>query len=257
MSTVGGSPFGGGLRHWRRIRGVSQLELASTAATTTRHVSFLETGRSRPSRQMVERLGAALHLPLRERNRLLELAGLAPAYPEGDLSTEDLAPFQQAIDRLLAAHDPFPGFVVDRRWDIVHANDGTERFLAGITERNTVRLVLEPLRPLIDNWTDVVLALLDRLSADLMRFPGDDSLQELHDEARAALGVAGRLPSEHASGRVICPRFRIDGTLVRTITVAARFESVADVTLDEVRVELVYPQDTTSEAYLRTMSAPG
>ncbi|MEX2619570.1 MAG: helix-turn-helix transcriptional regulator [Egibacteraceae bacterium] len=246
------SPFGRGLRHWRRLRGVSQLELATTAATTTRHVSYLETGRSRPSRVMVERLGDALHVPLRERNRLLEMAGLAATYPEGDLAADDLAPFQRVIDRLLHAHEPFPGFVVDRHWNMVEANRAAERFLAGFAERNTVRLVLGPLRPLIENWSDVAAALLERLSADLLRFPDDEVLLELHGETRAALGAAPE-QREQRSGRVICPRFRIDGALIRTITVAARFESVADVTLDEVRVELVYPEDETADRFFRDL----
>lgn len=252
MSAVQSSPFGRGLRHWRRVRGVSQLELAATAATTTRHVSYLETGRSRPSRAMVERLGDALNLPLRERNRLLEMAGLAPTYPEGDLAADDLAAFQRVIDQLLTSHHPYPGFVVDRQWNMVEANRGAERFLAGYAERNTVRLVLGALRPLIENWQEVAVALLARLSADLMRFPDDAILQDLHGEVRAALGAAP-VRLDRSPGPVICPRFRIDGALIRTITVAARFESVADVTLDEVRVELIYPEDATSEQFFRDL----
>lgn len=253
MTTVDSSPFGRGLRHWRRIRGVSQLDLAAAAATTTRHVSFLETGRSRPSREMVERLGDALAVPLRERNRLLEMAGLAPTYPEGDLAADDLAPFQLVIDRLLAAHDPFPGFVVNRRWDMVQANGGAQRFLAATEERNTVRLVLSDLRPVIENWADVVAAMVDRLAADLLRFPDDEGLQDLHAQAADAVGPAPARP-DRATGRVICPRFCIDGTLVHTITVAARFESVADITLDEVRVELIYPEDEASATFFRSLS---
>lgn len=204
MASTDTSPFGRGLRQWRRLRGTSQLDLASTAGTTTRHLSFLETGRSRPSRRMVERLGDALQIPLRERNRLLEMAGLAPAYPEGDLAADDLAPFRRAIDRLLASHDPYPGFAVDRHWNIVETNLGTERFLAGSDERNTVRLVLGPWRPLIENWPEVATALLDRVAADLMRFPGDAALEQLHDEVREAL-VGSPVPADVPSGRVICP----------------------------------------------------
>jgi transcriptional regulator with XRE-family HTH domain len=247
------APFGRGLRHWRRLRGVSQLDLASKAATTTRHLSFLETGRSRPSRQMVDRLGDALQIPLRERNRLLEMAGLAATYPQGDLTDDDLAPFQRAIDRLLASHEPYPGLVVDRHWNLVAANRGTERFLADTTERNTIRLVLGPWRPLIENFTEVARALLDRVGADLLRYPDDEELQDLHRQVQTELG--GWPPTTaSSSSRVICPRFRIDGSLVRTITVAARFESVADVTLDEVRVELLYPEDEPSERFFRALA---
>jgi transcriptional regulator with XRE-family HTH domain len=253
MPSVETSPFGRGLRQWRRLRGVSQLDLASAAATTTRHLSFLETGRSRPSRQMVDRLGDALQIPLRERNRLLELAGLAATYPQGELTDDDLAPFQRAIDRLLVSHEPYPGFVVDRHWNMVATNQGTERFLADTPERNTVRLVLGPWRPLIENFSEVARALLDRVGADLLRYPGDEALNELHREVQAVLGDAPT-SSVRSSTRVICPHFRIDGSLVRTITVAARFESVADITLDEVRVELIYPEDETAERFFRALS---
>jgi hypothetical protein len=204
---------------------------------------------------MVERLGDALNVPLRERNRLLEMAGLAPTYPEGDLAADDLAPFQRVIDRLLVSHDPFPGFVVDRHWNMVDANRGAERFLAGFEERNTVRLVLGGLRPLIENWQEVAVALLDRLSGDLMRFSDDEVLLGLLGEVRGALDAAP-VQLDRSTGRVICPRFRIDGALIRTITVAARFESVADVTLDEVRVELVYPEDEASDRFFRDLAGP-
>ena len=250
MTTEKTSPFGRGLRHWRRLRGVSQLQLATSAATTTRYVSFLETGRSRPSKDVIERLCDALTIPLRERNRLLEMAGLPPAYPEGDLSADDLAPFQRVIERLLDSHEPFPGFVVNRQWNIVAANRGAGLFLRATDERNTVRLLLGSWRPLIENWPEIAAALLDRLAGDLMRFPDDRQLQELHAEVRETLG-ATIPPANRATGRVVCPRFLINGTLVRTITVAAAFESVADVTLDEVRVELIYPEDDASDRFFR------
>lgn len=255
MTTAETSPFGRGLRHWRRLRGVSQLELASSAATTTRYVSFLETGRSRPSKDVVVRLCDALMVPLRERNRLLAMAGLPPAYPEGDLSADDLAPFQRVIERLLASHEPFPGFVVDRQWNIVAANRGAEVFLRATEERNTVQLLLGRWRPLIENWPEIAAALLDRLEGDLLRFPDDRQLQQLHAEVRQAIGPTTP-PANHATGRVVCPRFVIDGTLVRTITVAASFESVTDVTLDEVRVELIYPEDDASDRFFRDASRP-
>jgi transcriptional regulator with XRE-family HTH domain len=250
VSAVDTSPFGRGLRHWRRIRGVSQLELAATAETTTRHLSFLETGRSRPSPEMVNRLGDALTIPLRERNRLLAMAGLPPGYVEGDLESQDLAPFQAVIDRLLAAHDPYPGFVLDRHWNIIQTNRGSERFLASFDARNIIELALGAWRPLIENWTPVAGALTERLAADLLRFPDDHVLEALHDRLGDALGPSTQR-SEPSTSRVICPHFNLGGTTIRTITIAARFESVADITLDEIRVELTYPEDDTSEQFFR------
>lgn len=178
------------------------------------------------------------------------MAGLAATYPQGELTGDDLAPFQRAIDRLLVSHEPYPGFVVDRHWNMVATNQGTERFLVDTPERNAVRLVLGPWRPLIENFTEVACALLDRVGADLLRYPGDEALEEIHRQVLAVLGDAPASASR-SSSRVICPRFRIDGSLVRTITVAARFESVADITLDEVRVELIYPEDEPSERFFR------
>lgn len=247
------TPFGHGLRQWRRIRGLSQLELAARAATTTRHLSYLETGRSRPSRGMVERLGDALAIPLRERNRLLRMAGLAHTYPEGDLEEQDMAPFRKVIDRLLASHEPFPALVLDRHWNAVQVNRATERLLSTTRERNLIRLTLGDWRPLIENWTEIVGALEDRLVGDLLRFPDDDTLVELHSALSAHLG--NRRTPTSTDGRVICPRFRFGEYAVRTITVAAHFESTADVTLDEVRVELIYPEDTESEVFFRQLAA--
>lgn len=254
MSTAQTTPFGSALRHWRRLRGVSQLDLAGAAATTTRHLSYLETGRSRPSREMVERLADALVIPLRERNRLLEQAGLPSSYPEGELAADDLAAFRSVLDRLLSTHEPYPAFVVDRHWNLVDANTATQRVFPHQPGTNTVRLLIDSLSPLIENWVDVAPALVERLAADLMRNPDDEQLHELHEYAIAALPPSARARNP-PPGRVMCPRFNLDGTTVRTITVAARFESTADVTLEELRVELIYPEDADSDRFFQQQAA--
>lgn len=223
MSTAQTTPFGSALRHWRPLRGVSQLDLAGAAATTTRHLSYLETGRSRPSREMVERLADALVIPLRERNRLLEQAGLPSSYPEGELAADDLAAFRSVLDRLLSTHEPYPAFVVDRHWNLVDANTATQRVFPHQPGTNTVRLLI-------------------------------DSLSPLHEYAIAALPPSARARNP-PPGRVMCPRFNLDGTTVRTITVAARFESTADVTLEELRVELIYPEDADSDRFFQQQAA--
>lgn len=254
VSTAQITPFGKALRHWRRVRGVSQLDLAGTAATTTRHLSYLENGRSRPSREMVDRLADALVVPLRERNRLLEQAGLPPAYPEGELAAEDLAAFRSVLDRLLSTHEPYPAFVVDRHWNLVAANAATQRVFPHQPGTNTVRLLIDSVSPLVENWVDVAPALVERIAADLMRYPDDEQLRELHEYAIAALPPGARSRSPQPS-RVMCPRFRLDGTVVRTITVAARFESTVDITLDELRVELIYPEDADSDRFFHEQAA--
>jgi transcriptional regulator with XRE-family HTH domain len=248
------SPFGQALRHWRQRRGLSQLDLSGTAVTTTRHLSYLETGRSRPTRQMVERLAGALDVPLRERNRLLQLAGLPAVYPEGDLSADDLAPFRRAVDRLLRSHEPYPGIVMDRHWNVLAANTGARVLVPEDGPSNAVRLAVGPWRPVIDNWVEVTQALLERLERDLVRHPDDEVLRELHAHVEHALG-GRRVVTGPPSGRVVCPRFRIGDRVVRTMTVVATFESAADVTLDEVRVELVYPEDDEAEQFFRSVAA--
>lgn len=248
------SPFGQALRHWRQRRGLSQLALSGVAATTTRHLSYLETGRSRPTRQMVERLCGALRVPLRERNRLLQLAGLTASYPEGDLSTTDLAPFQRAVDRLLLSHEPYPGIVMDRHWNIVATNQGANALVPQDGPHNAVRLALGPWREMIDNWLEVTQVLLERLEHDLARYPDDEALLAHHAHVEQAL-AGQRVHAGPPSGRVVCPRFRIEDRLIRTISVVATFESAVDVTLDEVRVELVYPEDAEAEQYFRSVSA--
>lgn len=253
MSGTQPTPFGRALRHWRRLRGVSQLALAAAAATTTRHVSYLETGRSRPSREMVDRLGDALEVPLRERNRMLELAGLAGVYPEGDLAADDLLPFRRVVDRLLRTHEPYPAFVVDRYWNVIDANQAAQMFLPDATGPNTARLLLDAWRPLIENWDEVAVAVVDRIAADLARYPDDETLLELHRSVAAAAGET-HISTGRAAARVVCPRFRINGQLVRTLTVVARFESAVDVTLDELRVELVYPEDDASDRFFQQVA---
>jgi transcriptional regulator with XRE-family HTH domain len=139
-SDSGVTPFGAQPRRWRAHWGLSQLALAARVATTPRHLSFLETGRSRPSRQMVLRLGEALDVPLRERNQLLYAAGLAAAYPEAGLSRPELAPHRAALDSLLRAHAPYPAMVLDRHWMVIMANPACAALYgADITGINIVR----------------------------------------------------------------------------------------------------------------------
>jgi transcriptional regulator with XRE-family HTH domain len=144
-----GESLGARLRHWRRLRGMSQLTLATEAATTARHVSFLETGRSRPSRAMVIRLSDVLGLPLRERNRLLEAAGLAAAYREAALDSATLAPYRAAIERLLGAHEPYPAMVVDGRYRYVSDAAASARQLHGNGWHSARRRVMLAKRSLL------------------------------------------------------------------------------------------------------------
>ncbi|ROO52018.1 Xre family transcriptional regulator [Micromonospora sp. Llam0] len=249
------SPFGARLRRWRTHRGLSQLALATSVGSTARHVSFLETGRSRPSRQMVLRLGEALGVPLRERNQLLHAAGLPVAYPQADLGDRDLAPYLAAVDRLLQAHLPYPAMVIDPYGTVLLANrachalfgadivgaDLTRRFLADPAARHTIA-----------NWPEVAWAGLDRLRHQLDRTPFDQRLRRLVERAETTLSGVPR-PHRPSTDPVVCPWFRVGDQVVKTIGIAARFESAAEITLDELRIELIYPLDADADRVLRNL----
>ena len=247
------SPFGTRLRQWRHHRGLSQLALAGAAGTTTRHVSFLETGRSRPNRQMVLRLAEALGAGLRETNDLLHAAGLAAAYPEASLAGPDIAPYQAAIGRLLGAHEPYPAMVLDRHYTVILANQAClALFGAQAVGSNFVRDALtDPaMAQAIVNWPETAWAGLDRLRDSARRAPLDQELRSLISLAESALAGTPR-PAPADAALVVCPWFRIGDTVVRTIAMTARFDHAADVTLDELRVELMYPLDEDAERYFR------
>lgn len=256
--SAGVSPFGARLRQWRVHRGVSQLALAAKVGSTPRHVSFLETGRSRPSRQMVLRLSEALAVPLRERNALLHAAGLATAYPHADIQGPDLAPFRAAVDGLLHAHLPYPALVLDAHWNVLSANSACEHLYGSdLVGANIVRRMLaDPAaQQAIVNWPEVAWAGLDRLRRQRDQAPFDEELTGLVELAETALADLPR-PDMPASDLVVCPWFRVGERVVKTIGVVARFEGTAEVTLDELRIELTYPLDADSDAYFRT-AAPG
>lgn len=254
--TVAVTPFGAALRRWRLARGTSQLALAHLARTTSRHVSFLETGRSRPSRDMVARLAQALALPSRESNDLFRIAGLAPAFPETPLAADDLAPFTSVVERMLTGHDPYPAYAVDRHWNVVRANSAAAMFLPGTEERNVVRLTYAgSWRPLIANWSDIAWTGARRLQAEAARHPHDEVLAELAELAtEACRGIPERPGTDGAL--VLCPQFRVGDALVRTITVVAQFGGARDVTLEELRIELVYPADEEADVFFRSITSP-
>jgi transcriptional regulator with XRE-family HTH domain len=247
------SPFGARLRLWRAHRGVSQLALAAKVGSTARHLSFLETGRSRPSRQMVLRLGEALDVPLRERNQLLHAAGLPAAYRETDFRDTDLAPYRAALDRLLRAHLPYPALVVDGHWNVVMANSACDRLYGGeIIGSNLLRRFLaDPAaRQAIVNWAEVAWAGLDRLRRQRDRAPSDDMLTDMVRLAETALSGVAR-PGGPTAEPVLCPWFRVGDQVIKTIGLAARFDPTADVALDDLRIELTYPVDATAEQFFQ------
>lgn len=243
------------LRHWRHRRGISQLDLAIAADVSARHVSLVETGKSRPSPEMVLRLAAQLDVPLRERNRLLLAAGYAPRFPERALDSAALAVARDAVERVLRAHEPYPAVAFDRGWNIVAHNRAMDPFLARAAPDllrppvNMLRLGLDPrgLAGLLANPADVRAVLRTRISRQLAAAP-DPELTALYEEF---LAVDDDAPGSVVdSADVVIPMvFRIDGRDVRLFSTITTFGTPLDITLDEIAVESYYPADAESAAY--------
>src|SRR5215831_4929011 len=229
-TTVSRSPVGELLRQWRERRRISQLDLSIEADISTRHLSFVETGRSQPSRDMVLRLADSLDVPLRERNHLLLAAGYAPVYSEASLSAPQLAAVRQAIRLVLKAHEPFPAVVVDRAWNLVDANATIELLTTGVTPRlleppvNVLRLTLHPdgIAPRIVNLGEWRAHLLARLRREIA-VSADARLIELLDELRGYPGDESDV-AVPGSGDVVVPlRIRNDLGELRFLSTVATF----------------------------------
>ncbi|MFC9477235.1 helix-turn-helix domain-containing protein [Nocardia sp. NPDC056952] len=250
------------MREWRQRRKLSQLDLALTADTSARHLSYLETGRSQPSRAMVLRLCEALEVPLRERNALLLAAGFAPAYQESRLDAAELSAARAAIDTMLRAHEPYPAVVVDRWWDVVAGNAAMPVLMIGVPEQlllprpNVYRLVLHPdgLARRLENLHQVRDLFLERLRRQAGA-TGDDRLRALYDEVNAYPAPQDSPAPAEATGpfqvpiRVTTPT----GTLSMFSTMAT-FGAPADVTLSELAIEFFYPLDDATATALRALS---
>lgn len=255
------SAFGRALREWRRARGLTQLELALEARASQRHLSFLETGRSRPGADIVLRLANALDVPLRERNALLALAGLPPAYRDArdDASS---APFRAALRSILERHEPFPALVLDGWWDVVDQNEGAARLFTALGARpdNMVEGLLDTasLRDKIENWPAVAAAVLHRLRREQRASPFDDRLAALVARAEEAVEVEGvRLRDEPEDALVVSPTFLVGGAAIRTFSVISYFNAPRDVRLSELRVELLFPRDAEAETRLAALVDSG
>jgi transcriptional regulator with XRE-family HTH domain len=250
------SPFGQQLRHWRRRSGASQLDLALQVGTSPRHVSFIETGRSRPGRNLVLRLAAALDVPIRERNALLTSAGLTPAYPDRELTDQTMRPIKLVLDRVLAGHEPYPAWVVGRNMRFLASNCGAEALFPGMCSLQPHAIVdlwfgPGPFREMVENWPDVVWAGVAALRREATR-SSDAQLLNLLQRAEAH---ARSIPRPDADAipdlPVICPRLSIHGYTIRTISTVMRFDTAVEVTASELRVELMFPADEESDAYFR------
>ncbi len=251
------TPFGHALRRWRASRRLSQLDLALRAGTPPRHVSFLETGRARPTQAMVLRLADALDVPLHDRNALLRDAGFAATFDERPLTDEALAAVRAVIARLLAAHEPFPAVVLDRWYDVLDATTGARAlFLGGAAlpvapRLNLVTHLLGPLRSALVNWEEVAVDALWRLRREAGAAPDDERLGALLAELEQVAGPLVMPRGSVAASPVLLARLRSPFGEIATVSTIVHFGGARDVTVEGLRVELIYPADTRSEAILR------
>ena len=262
--------FGEKLRDWRTSRHISQLGLATEAGVSQRHISFLETGRAKPSREMVIHLAAALDVPLRQRNELLGSAGFAAAYQERGPDDSAMRQIQEVLQRLLRAHEPYPAYIVDRMWNLVAANDVASKVIAmGMPPAtdpatfggNVMRLMLHPAgaRHAVANWEAVAGELLRRLGRDVAAQPGDEELAALLEEARSYLAdVDPELLAETpptADELLIPIVLRTPHGDLETFTTIATIGAAHDVTLEELRIETLLPATAAAEQLLRRIAA--
>jgi transcriptional regulator with XRE-family HTH domain len=249
------------LRAWRSKRRLSQMEVGLVAGVSARHLSFVETGRAKPSPELLLAVAEVLQVPLRERNALLLAAGYAPRYPQTEWNAPDMAHVTQAIERLLAAHDPYPGVALDRGWNVVAANPAAQRLMALVPPElmrprpNIFRLGLHP-RGLaahtgnFEEWGRYMVSQLEGLANEAL----DGALDELLAEVRGYAPVRALLaaPKLAAPPSLLLP-FLLDahGQRLSFFTTLARLGTPLDVTLSELTVELFYPADAATEAALR------
>jgi transcriptional regulator with XRE-family HTH domain len=265
MATATVPSVGPLLRAWRQRRRLSQLDLALEAGVSTRHVSFVETGRAQPSREMVLHLAEQLEVPLRERNALLLAAGFAPVYRERDLDAPDMAPLRAALDVILAGHEPYPALVVDRRWNLLAGTSAVALLTAGVAPEllappaNVLRIALHPdgMAPNVLNGAEWREHLLDRLARQVAH-TGDDELAALLEELVAYPAPAGTAPGVDPAGEIVVPlRVRTEiGDLAFFSTVAA-FGTAVDVTVSELGIESFFPADAATADALRARAAAG
>jgi len=262
------STLGRLLRQWRQVRGLSQLELALATGISSKHLSFVETGRAQPGRDVVLRLASALDLPLRDRNAALMAAGYAPLYGQNRLDSPEMAPVARAVEFMLRQQEPYPVVVAYRLANVLRRNQATERLLTHLLgpDResecvNLYRLVLSPtgLRPMIRNFEDVARQVVMRVRREMSAMPISREGQAFLEELLSQPGLpddCNDVAPEMAAPPVVTTIIEAPGgrvlSLFHTITTLG---TPQDVTLQELRIETSFPADAETEAFLRMLSA--
>jgi transcriptional regulator with XRE-family HTH domain len=257
------TPIGAMLRDWRRRRRLSQLDLALEAEVSARHLSFVETGRARPSREMVTRLARRLEVPPREQNALLVAAGYAPVYPERPLDDPELASVREAVELILHGHEPNPAIVIDRGWNLVTANRSAGMLLEGAAPAlleppvNIIRLALHPdgAAPRVRNLPELRENLIARLEHEIA-LTGAPELIALVDEvrrypARERSRTARSRPAPIARSVAIPLELEVGDDVLAFYSATTVFGTPVDVTVSELAIESFFPADAKTAAYLR------
>jgi transcriptional regulator with XRE-family HTH domain len=257
------------LRQWRHRRGLSQLDLAVDAGISQRHLSFLETGRSAPSRDMALHLAEHLAVPLRDRNAMLTAAGFAPVYRERPLDDPALSAARSAVELILKGHEPYPAIAIDRHWTLLHANQAASRFLGNVDAKllsspaNVLRISLHPdgLASRIVNYSEWRAHVLARLARDAEAC-GDAGILALADELKSYPAPANariqRPPEQDRYGGIAIPlEFDAGGQVLSFISATTMFGSPIDISLDELAIESFFPADEETATAMRLLAQSG
>lgn len=254
------------LRNWRKSRKLSQTNLALEAGVSQRHLSFLESGRSAPSKEMVLQLATSLALPLREKNALLNAAGFANLYGHNHIDQQELAQAKFALDIILKHHEPYPAVAIDRNWNLLMMNDANVKVFGhfidpvqvwedlGGHSPNVLRLVLHPkgLRQYLSEWHELALYFIHSLETDLSINPYNLEARELLNEIRAYPSMPSVLEAPKAFRPYLEVKAKKDDVELSFFTVISTFGTPQDVTLQELRIETFFPADEATESFVRT-----
>lgn len=267
------------LKAWRQLRRLSQLELALAAGVSQRHLSFVESGRAKPSRELLLDLAETLDLPLRECNLLLHAGGFAPVFEQRSLSDDDMASVRRALELTLLHHEPYPAIVLDRQWNSLLRNRAAERLIGMLGDgnevwqrvdpsgqKNVLRLSFHPqgLRPLVRNWDQVAPHMLDRLQREIVAAPMDEALHTLHQDLLRMSGLGkdqpkGRATKPHGgSAAALTPTVNVElgmgDVTLRLFSLLSTFGTAQDVTTDELRIETFFPADDFTAAFFKELA---
>ena len=238
------------LRYWRQERGRSQLDLSTETGVSQRHLSFVESGRSIPSRGMLSTVADALNIPLRERNRLLLAAGYAPAYQEPQFEDAQMDLLTQAIDRMLQQHEPHPALVLDRHWNVLRTNAAAPRFFGSLIDlqawpkpRNLIELMFNPagLRPFVENWNEVAAGLLQRVRRESVGGVLDDQLNALVARMKELSGISGTKGNMIQQSPFLPITFRRGEERFPYFSLITTVGTPQCITAQELRIECMFP----------------